>query len=214
MSWKCKHCCEDFDGFTTSQKANHSKYCPKRPDLAEAKSKLFAKGRGSPQGWNRGLTKETDDRIAKQAKSFSESYKEGKHKPYDNYISPEGMERLREFGRTRAHKFRKRGIVEHTKPDGSKVMLDSSWEKIVAEKLDEAGIAWIRPVEPIIWGDGRNYYPDFYLPDIGVYLEPKNEGCMIMQKEKVDWLKANREDVIFLTSEKECQSVLDHIVRV
>ena len=195
MSWKCKHCCLEFEGFSTPQKANHSKYCPSRPDLAEVKAKIAKRvsesgDRFSPGGWNKGLKKEEHSGLASASVKMKALHASGRFPSFERKFTTEGMERLREFGRTRAHKFRKRGIVEHTKPDGSKVMLDSSWEKIVAEKLDEAGIAWIRPVEPIIWGDGRNYYPDFYLPDIGVYLEPKNEGCMIMQKEKVDWLKA------------------------
>lgn len=59
------------------------------------------------------------------------------------------------------------------------VILGSSYEEAVAKSLDENNIKWIKPkslkwVSPI---DNRehNYYPDLYLPDYDVYLEPKND---------------------------------------
>jgi len=49
------------------------------------------------------------------------------------------------------------------------VLLDSSWEVIVAKRLDELEIVWQRP-KPIAWTDDlnkkRHYYPDFYLPSL------------------------------------------------
>lgn len=68
------------------------------------------------------------------------------------------------------------------------VFLESSWEVEVAEKLDELSIEWIRP-EPISWFDKQNkrhyYFPDFYLPNFNLYLDPKNPYCMDKDKEKM-----------------------------
>ena len=58
------------------------------------------------------------------------------------------------------------------------IHLDSSYELKVAMSLDEHKINWIRPT--FMWyvdenGNKRRYYPDFYLPDHDVYLDPKND---------------------------------------
>lgn len=69
------------------------------------------------------------------------------------------------------------------------VILDSSWEEAVAKKLIELNIRWIRP-KYIKWqdskGNPRLYYPDFYLPDYDLYLDPKNPYCMEKDQEKME----------------------------
>ena len=68
------------------------------------------------------------------------------------------------------------------------IILESSWELKLAEWLDEYKIKWIRP-EPIKWVlDGKNklYYPDFYLPDFNLYLDPKNPYCMDKDRVKME----------------------------
>lgn len=68
------------------------------------------------------------------------------------------------------------------------VWLDSSWEVEVAELLDELEIEWVRP-EPISWINSENekklYYPDFYLTNYDLYLDPKNQYCMDIHEEKM-----------------------------
>ena len=68
------------------------------------------------------------------------------------------------------------------------VVLESSWELKVAERLDELNISWIRP-NPREWfdkeGKSRLYYPDFYLTDYNIYLDPKNPYCMSLDKDKI-----------------------------
>jgi len=71
------------------------------------------------------------------------------------------------------------------------VLLESSWEVAVAEKLNEMNIHWTRP-DPLPWIDGKGethmYYPDFYLPEFDVYLDPKNPWCMKKDSEKMDFV--------------------------
>jgi len=68
------------------------------------------------------------------------------------------------------------------------VVLESSWELKVAEELDKLLIKWERPA-PIPWKDQKGimrlYYPDFYLPEYDLYLDPKNEYCMTIGKDKM-----------------------------
>lgn len=68
------------------------------------------------------------------------------------------------------------------------VLLESSWELKLAKHLDSLGIKWIRP-DGMNWTDSENtnrvYYPDFYLPDYDLYLDPKNLYCMRKDEEKM-----------------------------
>lgn len=69
------------------------------------------------------------------------------------------------------------------------VELDSKWEVDIAILLDELNIKWTRP-EPIEWIDcvnkKRRYFPDFYLPEYNIYLDPKNPILMERHKEKLN----------------------------
>lgn len=54
--------------------------------------------------------------------------------------------------------------------------------------MDENKFQWIRP-KYIKWidsaGKQRNYYPDFYLPEHDLYLDPKNPYAMKHDLEKM-----------------------------
>lgn len=72
--------------------------------------------------------------------------------------------------------------------ENKEVLLDSSWEVKTAELLTAKDIKWTRP--PFIkWqdkhGKTRRYFPDFYLPDYDVYLDPKNPYCLTLDEEKI-----------------------------
>lgn len=71
---------------------------------------------------------------------------------------------------------------------GETVLLESSWELEIAQFLDENKFQWIRP-KYIKWidstGKQRNYYPDFYLPEHDLYLDPKNPYAMKQDIEKM-----------------------------
>lgn len=74
------------------------------------------------------------------------------------------------------------------KNENKEVLLESSWEVIIAEKLDELNIKWIRP-NHIKWKDSNNktkyYFPDFLLTEHNLYLDPKNPYCMDQDIEKM-----------------------------
>lgn len=82
----------------------------------------------------------------------------------------------------------RKNIKYFNKFTNEEVILESSWEKQIAEYLDIKNIKWNRP-KAIQWIDNnknRLYYPDFYLNDYDIYLDPKNPYCMTLDKIKMD----------------------------
>jgi len=70
------------------------------------------------------------------------------------------------------------------------VTLESSFENEIAIFLDACNLVWVRP-KPIIWLSPIDlkthlYYPDFYLPDFNVYLDPKNDFVISLDEVKLD----------------------------
>lgn len=65
-----------------------------------------------------------------------------------------------------------------------RVCLQSSYELICSNILNDLKIKWIRP--KALKYDNKNYYADFYLVDYNIYLDPKNNF-----KAKCDEIKIN-----------------------
>jgi hypothetical protein len=76
------------------------------------------------------------------------------------------------------------------KTENKEVLLESSWELDLAIWLDENNIPWVRP-SPIKWFDSiknknRLYYPDFFLTEKGIYLDPKNPTALKIDQNKME----------------------------
>lgn len=63
------------------------------------------------------------------------------------------------------------------------VWLESSWEHFIAKSLDVNNITWSRP-RYLCYGN-KKYFPDFYLHDYNVYLDPKNPYLQKVDLEKI-----------------------------
>ncbi len=76
----------------------------------------------------------------------------------------------------------------YNKFEDKDVLLESSWEVQIAQYLVDSDIKWIRP-KFIKWKDSfgktRRYFPDFYLTDYNIYLDPKNPYCIKKDEEKL-----------------------------
>ena len=67
---------------------------------------------------------------------------------------------------------------KYNRKDGSVVLMDSTWEVAMAERLDHLKISWERKEDMKLTyysktGRKRNYIPDFYLPEYDTYIEVK-----------------------------------------
>lgn len=84
------------------------------------------------------------------------------------------------------------------------VWFDSKWEVRVAKSLDENNISWIRPRKGFIWADdGKKYYPDFYLTEYDVYLDPKNDYLIKKDKLKIEESEKRNNIRVIVLNEKQ-----------
>lgn len=167
-SYICKFCgkiCKNPNSLR-----NHERLCPKNPDRKYVSHTI------GNTAWNKGKTKDSDERIRRYAETFSKRYvgtEEGK-KILSHHHSEEFKKKMREI----AFKRELGGWHTSKSIEYKGVKLDSKYEYEVAKNLDESHIKWKRP-SYMIWKDENGikhrYYPDFYLPEFNVYLDPKND---------------------------------------
>jgi hypothetical protein len=70
--------------------------------------------------------------------------------------------------------------------------------------MNELGIYWIRP--KFVWytdseDKKRRYYPDFYLPDYDIYLDPKNDYLIQTDTDKITRAAQQNQIKIFVLAE-------------
>lgn len=84
------------------------------------------------------------------------------------------------------------------------VYLESSYELFVAKELDNNNINWKRPkyIKYISDKIVRRYYPDFYLIDYNIYLDPKNKFLIEKDKDKINTV-INQNNVKILVLDKD-----------
>lgn len=200
----CPHCLIPLDEIVTAHRANHVRWCTNNPIRDEYISSLRERSSS-----NLGYKQSEQTR-----KKISDAWKQGKY-DHINHSHPgwnhtlETKEHLRNKALQSPHRRLVRSIRIYTKKDGSTVQLDSKWEEVLATRLDELNVNWTRP-DPIRWIDKnnveRNYFPDFYLEDYNLYLDPKNPYAIKAQQEKISCLLEQMTNLIILTSIEECRT--------
>jgi hypothetical protein len=134
--------------------------------------KIFTpnKEKSKKPGWNKGLTKELDSRLAHS--------EETKNKIKEKSL---GRKHSESFKVSQSKKAKERGlggVRQSKKINYNGKTLGSTYELILAKNLDDNNIKWNIPnrinyIDP--FGKHRTYQPDFYLEDYNVYIDPKND---------------------------------------
>lgn len=84
------------------------------------------------------------------------------------------------------------------------VLLDSQWEVDLAIWLDQNGIIWERPNKGFEYdykGKKHIYYPDFYLPQLNIYVEVKGYK---REKDEYKWKALNN---LIVVKRKEIEDI-------
>lgn len=202
----CIHCQKEFINLSTSQKANHTRWCTENP-------------KRSTYG-NDGKQFQTEEAIKKRIEGIKRAHTNGKYTGSAKKASEtrkrngthlhtdESKELIKQKALASKHRRLTRHVREYTMRDGSVIKLDSSWEEALAKRLDELKIEWIRPEEPIHYftlnGEKHNYFPDFYLPKYDLYLDPKNPAAINAQKDKISILLNKMNNLIIIKTLDEC----------
>ncbi len=197
---KCKHCATEFDDtMSASVRANHTRWCDKNPKRSEYKNT------------NNGSQLRTPEAVQKRIESLKKAHADGKYSHIDRgqwwkgkTHSEETKERMKQKALASSHRRLRKRMIEY-----NGVWLDSSWELELAKRLDQLQIKWTRP-GPISWVDANglhhNYFPDFYLIEHDLYLDPKNPQALKVQKEKLDHLLTQYQNIYIISTLKECRN--------
>lgn len=208
----CKHCKEEFD-ISDKPKgwmANHSRWCSQNPKRLEYVERLKNNdGISNVEIMNAARKKSGASNQYTKAKlegrEIPESPMKGKKVPLPKRKphTKETKQLLREKALASPHRRLKKWVVEY-----KGILLDSNWELELAKRLDEIKVKWIRP-NPIPWVDEEgvihNYFPDFYLPDHDLFLDPKNPQAIKVQKKKLDCLLTQYQNVVIIESLEKCK---------
>lgn len=167
MEFICKYCgkvCKNKNSL-----AQHELRCKANPNRIAICNNL------KNQGWSKGLTAETDERV-NRSKVNMHKYYETHHGPMLNkHHSEETKKKLSQMAL--ANKIEDR-FGSHKSYIYCGVRFISSYEVVVAKSLDSYGVKWIKPSRlkyTDSTGKKHHYTADFYLPEFDVYLDPKND---------------------------------------
>lgn len=88
---------------------------------------------------------------------------------------------------------------------GNQVKLESRFESRCADILNDLCIKWIRPkaLPYTLHNKKRRYYPDFFLPELNVYLDPKNDYLIEKDTDKINAVRQQHNAVIYVLSNSQ-----------
>lgn len=145
--------------------------------------------------WNKGLTKDTDERVTGYGQTIKYNLDSGKiPKTYRKFTEEQKLNHsiiMRQTAIDNPKSYSGGYNRGNCKPAFYKnIKFDSSWEVIVAKWLDDNNISWTRDIKPIPyeWNGIRSYYPDFYLTELNYFIEVKGFET---DRDKAKWLSVS-----------------------
>ena len=161
---KCKFCGKPCKN--TNSLRNHERLCPKNTDRHYVSHTL------GHTAWNKGLTKDTDERVKNSAKTLSENIKLGITKQYDHKsIWTEEL-------RNKKSEEKKKFYAEHPEAHPNRKLANnhikmSYPERIVFDWLNEKKLSFEH--NKLIKTKTITRYADFYLKDYNLIIEVDGE---------------------------------------
>jgi len=201
----CEFCHRQFESSVGS--GIHRSQCTNNPE----KKPNWNIGR---EAWNKGTTKETNDIVANQAQKAKDDYATGKRK-LSGFVTrtTEELSRIAKASNCGGYRENAGRSKKFRVPDsyGKIVTLQSTYELRCAEILNELSVKWIRPKS--MKYDERLYYPDFYLVDYGIFLDPKNSYKARLDEAKISKAAIQNNAIIhILTNEKLTKEYISSLI--
>jgi len=174
----CKFCGKECKNDNSLR--NHQRLCKENPERQSPTRGMLGK-----QSWNKGLTAESDVRVFKNRKSQRSQRKENG----SNWTGRKHSEKTKDLMSIRAcERLSKNSKYSKNVEYKPGVILESSYEIKTATILDDLGVEWIKYRSGFVWNDNgktRRYVPDFYLPSLDIYLDPKNDYLIKKDDKKI-----------------------------
>lgn len=175
--YKCSFCGELHSKYGIK---NHERHCHSNPNRVQGINNFHKDGKT----WNKGLTKETDSRVAKGVSKWKQNYLEGKFKNWSQGLTKENDSRIAKLSNKTSQTIKEKVKNGEWHCSFSKsrsyqykgVTLHGSWELNFVKYLDKKSIKWKRLNKSFqyIWNNEyHEYFPDLYLPEFDLYLEIK-----------------------------------------
>ena len=186
----CKFCKKECKSL--SSLGNHQSKCPLNYDRNYISYTL-----GKP-AWNKGLSKETDDRVKK--------YGDTQRGKIGSFTGKTHSAETRKMISKKLSINNKGGRCKWYTVAGQSVQ--GTWEQNAALKFEEMGIEWIKlktnqhTFDYEMDGKIRCYTPDFYLPTYNVYLELKGRWWG-RDREKMDAVLEKYKETRIIIIEKD-----------
>jgi hypothetical protein len=206
--YKSTECCFCGEKYSTSSGCGtHVKQCKLNPNRVQRKTNY---------AWNKGKTKHTDIRILKVSEEKIAKFKSKEYTPSgfcspEYYLTEEHRKNSSKGGgyRENAGRSKKFKVKDSF---GKEVTLQSSYELKCSQLLNDMSIQWVRP-SYLKYDVTRKYFPDFYLIEYDLYLDPKNSYLAKIDKDKIDKvIKFNNVKVYILTEEKITKEYLEMLL--
>lgn len=210
----CPYCKKEFE--TNLSLGCHKVRCSLNPNKKEWNSWR------STSCWNKGLTKDTDERIKKQSETFHSRVENGEIKIQGHKHSIETKEILSKkrseylASAENAGGFKDVGWYKIKNIKNIEYVVRGLWEYNVALKLNELNILWIRNqyLNYFINDVKKIYNPDFYLPELDEYIEVKG---YFSDKDKIKMdavIDQNPNIKIRFMKEKEYYNFINGIIQI
>lgn len=113
------------------------------------------------------------------------AHSSGKH-DYLSHRTPEYRKKMSKTGGLKARSGRCK-IIKFKNSLGYEYCLQGTWELRLAEFLNSRRINWVKNTQSFLYeleNKTRKYYPDFYLPDLNVFVEVKGYET---DKDRAKW---------------------------
>ena len=176
----CQYCGKQCKNLNSLKQ--HEIRCKENPN--RIKLSPICKCNYSHVAWNKGLTKDIDERVRKNGESISNGYKTGRIKTWSDGLTKESDVRLQSLSQKVS-----KTILNKVKNDEwhnsfgkSRIVIYNGiefhghWEVKFAKYLDMLQIEWKRNTDKFEYffdGKVRYYTPDFYIPKNDLYIEIK-----------------------------------------
>lgn len=149
---------------------------------------------------NRVWSKNTLKKLSEKSKNFNEKY-------WTEEVRDSHSQLMKKIVSENPKSYSTNNVCGRTKSvDYNGFKLNGSWELEVAKWLDSNNIKWTNEVNGFEyeWKGKRLYYPDFYLPDLDLYIEVKG---FERERDRIKWKSIPN---LIIIKEKEIKKIKEN----